>query len=77
MPNRTARGDALVSYRRPTRSITDDRMSYSRWLQYANIEEGKADISFYSMVVHWIEGKVPEALVQEKKIATRLRKKVM
>jgi hypothetical protein len=52
---------------------TSNRMSYSRGLQYANTP----DISFFSRVVERIERRVPEALVREKKIAWKLRKKVM
>ncbi|MDP7226920.1 MAG: hypothetical protein QF909_17350, partial [SAR202 cluster bacterium] len=52
---------------------TGNRMSYSRGLRYANT----ADISFYSRVVENIERKVPEALVREKKVASRLERKVM
>ena len=55
---------------------TGNRMSYSRGLQYANTSVGRADISFYSRVAAHIEGKVPEALVREKEVATRLRRKV-
>ena len=51
---------------------TGNRMSYSRGLQYGKA----ADISFYSRVVERIEGKVPEALVREKEVASRLRRKV-
>ena len=51
---------------------TGNRMSYSRGLQYAKT----ADISFYSRVVEWIEGKVPEALAREKKVASRLGKRI-
>ena len=52
---------------------TCNRMSYSRGLQYASTP----DISFYSRVVEQIEEKVPEALVREKKVASRLERKVM
>jgi hypothetical protein len=51
---------------------TGNRMSYSRGLQHAKT----SDISFFGRVVENIERKVPEALVQEKKVATRLRRKV-
>jgi hypothetical protein len=51
---------------------TGNRVSYSRGLQHAHT----ADISFYSRVVDRIERRVPEALVQEKKTAARLRKKI-
>ena len=51
---------------------TGNRMSYSRGLQNASTP----DISFYSRVVEDIEGKVPEALVREKEVASRLRRKV-
>ena len=51
---------------------TGNRMSYSRGLHFAHPE----DISFYSRVVESIERKVPEALVQEKTVATRLAKRV-
>ena len=51
---------------------TANRMSYSRGLQHAKT----SDISFFGRVVENIERKVPEALVQEKKVATRLRRKV-
>ena len=52
---------------------TGNRMSYSKGLRYANT----ADISFYSRVVENIERKVPEALVLENKVASRLERKVM
>ena len=52
---------------------TSNRMAYSRGLQNANTP----DISWFSREVHMIEARVPEALVREKKIALRLRKKVM
>ncbi|MDP7628816.1 MAG: hypothetical protein QF530_13045 [SAR202 cluster bacterium] len=55
---------------------TANRMSYSRGLQYANTSVGRAGISFYSRVVAHIEEKVPEALVREKEVASRLRRKV-
>ena len=50
-----------------------NRMRYSRGLQYANTP----DISFFSRVVDMIEASVPEALVREKKIASRLCKRIM
>jgi hypothetical protein len=53
-----------------------NRMSYSRGLEHATTEEGMADISFYGRAVHKLEEKVPEALVQETKVAAKLRKKV-
>ena len=55
---------------------TANRTSYSRGLQHANTSVGIADISFYSRVVAHIEEKVPEALVREKKVATRLWKRI-
>ena len=51
---------------------TGNRVSYSRGLQHAHT----ADISFYSRVVDRIERRVPEALVQEKKVASRLGKRI-
>jgi hypothetical protein len=51
---------------------TGNRMAYSSGLQHANTP----DISFFSRVVEHLEERVPEALVQEKKVASRLRKKI-
>jgi len=51
---------------------TGNRIPYSRGLQHANTP----DISFFSRVIERLEERVPEALVQEKKIAARLRKKI-
>jgi hypothetical protein len=51
---------------------TGNRVSYSRGLKHANAP----DISFFSRVVAHSERRVPEALAQEKKVASRLRKKI-
>ena len=51
---------------------TSNRESYSKGLQRANTP----DISFYSRVVERLERIVPEALAREKRVASRLRKRV-